>query len=206
MKRSFMNYVQESNTKIGGFPDTTVVETIKKKPKISVTPKATEVTPTQITEDIRQPEPEIQLDIVIDEPTNPFTEIIEPITEDHQSSNQMLIETFMQMKDFLVEQQNTQNTMNKMMMELVETVKTQNLFIQQKFDQLDESAIFTAKTLKETSDKLEALVIREISMPTPIVNVSLSEQKKIIKTVNRDANGLISQITEEIQQSVSEDK
>jgi hypothetical protein len=206
MKRSFMNYVQESNTKIGGFPDTTVVETIKKKPKISVAPKATEVTPTQITEDIRQPEPEIQSNIVIDELTNPFTEIIEPITEDQQSSNQMLIETFMQMKDFLVEQQNTQNTMNKMMMELVETVKTQNLFIQQKFDQLDESAIFTAKTLKETSDKLEALVIREISMPTPIVNVSLSEQKKIIKTVNRDANGLISQITEEIQQSVSEDK
>ena len=201
-----MNYVQESNSKIGGYPDAPVVETLKKKPKISVVQRAIEPARIQVTEDIEQYTPPAQPDIAIEEPIEIVTESPEPITENHHSDNQMIMETFVQMKDFLIEQQNTQNVMSKMMMELVETVRTQNLFIQQKFDQLDESAIFTAKTLKETSDKLEALVIREISMPAPIVNVSLSEQKKIIKTVNRDANGLISQITEEIQQTASEDK
>ena len=201
-----MNYVQEANSKIGGYPGTPVVETLKKKPKISVAPRATEPARVQVIEDIEQPSPPAQPDIVIEEPIEIVTESSEPITENNQSDNQMIMETFVQMKDFLIEQQNTQNVMSKMMVELVETVRTQNLFIQQKVDQLDESAIITAKTLKETSEKLEALVIREISIPTPIVNVSLSEQKKIVKTVNRDANGLISQITEEIQQTVSEDK
>jgi hypothetical protein len=198
-----MNYVQESNTKIGGYPESNVIETIKKKPKISVAPRVSEPEPVQITEDIEQFQPHVEVEQVEEIIT---TESTEPITENYQSTNEILVETFSQMKDFLIEQQNTQAVMSKMMLELVETVKTQNLFIHQKFDQLDESAIATARTLKETTDKLEALIVREIAIPAPIVNVSLSEQKKIIKTVNRDANGLISQITEEIQQSVSEDK
>jgi hypothetical protein len=48
--------------------------------------------------------------------------------------------------------------------------------------------------------------VREITVPAPIVNLSITEQKRIIKTVDRDENGLIRQITEEIEQSVSADK
>jgi len=202
MKRSFMKYVQESNTKIGIFPESSIIEA-KKKPNISVALKATESAIEQITEDIEQVQ-----EIVESEPIVEISvpETTEHIAEDYHSTDGLLVETFNQMKNFLIEQQNTQDMMSKTMMELIETVKTQNLFIQQKFDQLDEAAVITAKTLKETSDKLEALVVREISIPAPIVNVSLSEQKRIVKTVDRDSNGLIKQITEEIHHSASEDK
>ena len=198
-----MRYVQESNTKIGGFEEATVAEVPKKKPNISIVTKEHVEIPVPNTEYVEQIQ---NFEPIVEDHEDQYVEGIEPITEDHHSTDEILIETFMQMRDFLTEQQKTQAMMGKMLVELIETVKTQNLFIQQKFDQLDESAIVTANVLREASEKLEALIVREIAIPAPVVNVSLSEQKKIVKTVNRDANGLISQITEEIQQSVSEDK
>lgn len=194
-----MSYVQESNAIIGGF-EAIAEETPKKKPKIAIAPKTT---PIPIVEDIEQ---EQHFEPIVEEQEDEYIEEVETITEDFQSSNEMLIETFSRMKDFLIEQQQAQVMMSNTMMELVETVKAQNLFIQQKFDQLDEAAMVTANTLRETSEKLESLIVRDLNIPAPIVNVSLSEQKKIVKTVDRDENGLIKKITEEIQQSVSEDK
>lgn len=194
-----MSYVQESNAIIGGF-EAIAEETPKKKPKIAIAPKTT---PIPIVEDIEQ---EQHFEPIVEEQEDEYIEEVETITEDFQSSNEMLIETFSRMKDFLIEQQQAQVMMSNTMMELVETVRAQNLFIQQKFDQLDEAAMVTANTLRETSEKLESLIVRDLNIPAPIVNVSLSEQKKIVKTVDRDENGLIKKITEEIQQSVSEDK
>lgn len=194
-----MSYVQESNAIIGGF-EAIAEETPKKKPKIAIAPKTA---PIPIVEDIEQ---EQHFEPIVEEQEDEYIEEVETITEDFQSSNEMLIETFSRMKDFLIEQQQAQVMMSNTMMELVETVKAQNLFIQQKFDQLDEAAMVTANTLRETSEKLESLIVRDLNIPAPIVNVSLSEQKKIVKTVDRDENGLIKKITEEIQQSVSEDK
>lgn len=194
-----MSYVQESNAIKGGF-EAIAEETPKKKPKIAIAPKTA---PIPIVEDIEQ---EQHFEPIVEEQEDEYIEEVETITEDFQSSNEMLIETFSRMKDFLIEQQQAQVMMSNTMMELVETVKAQNLFIQQKFDQLDEAAMVTANTLRETSEKLESLIVRDLNIPAPIVNVSLSEQKKIVKTVDRDENGLIKKITEEIQQSVSEDK
>lgn len=194
-----MSYVQESNAIKGGF-EAIAEETPKKKPKIAIAPKTA---PIPIVEDIEQ---EQHFEPIVEEQEDEYIEEVETITEDFQSSNEMLIETFSRMKDFLIEQQQAQVMMSNTMMELVETVRAQNLFIQQKFDQLDEAAMVTANTLRETSEKLESLIVRDLNIPAPIVNVSLSEQKKIVKTVDRDENGLIKKITEEIQQSVSEDK
>jgi hypothetical protein len=126
------------------------------------------------------------------------------LVEKSDIKKEMLSETLIEMKNFLIEQQENQNQMGKVIAEMLDTIKSQNILISQKFDQLDEAAVVTAQMLKETSNKLESLVIRELAIPAPVVNVSLSEQKRIVKTVDRDSNGLIKKITEEIEQSVSE--
>jgi len=126
------------------------------------------------------------------------------LVEKSDIKKEMLSETLIEMKNFLIEQQENQNQMGKVIAEMLDTIKSQNILISQKFDQLDKAAVTTAQMLKETSNKLESLVIRELAIPAPVVNVSLSEQKRIVKTVDRDSNGLIKKITEEIEQSVSE--
>ena len=144
-------------------------------------------------------------------PPSPAAELFESddvpdqvLVEESVIKKEMLSETLIEMKNFLMEQQENQNQMGKVIAEMLDTIKSQNILISQKFDQLDEAAMTTAQMLKETSNKLEALVIREFSIPAPVVNVSLSEQKRIVKTVDRDNNGLIKKITEEIEQSISE--
>jgi len=94
----------------------------------------------------------------------------------------------------------------------VETESTNNELLESLRDSIDglkivleeqQNTQLTSKTLLETTEKLSQISVREINVPAPVVNVSLTEQKKIIKTVDRDSNGLIRQITEETEQSVS---
>lgn len=124
------------------------------------------------------------------------------ITEDATALN----ETLSELKNYLMEQQQNQALFGHLITELVSTIQAQNEFIQRKFDYLDESINNTSSILLETTEKLQQLAVRELSIPAPIVNVALSEQKKIVKTVDRNPDGLITKITEEIQQTVSEDK
>jgi hypothetical protein len=160
---------------------------------------------SSITEPIKAPE-SLPVSITEEKSSESSQAADQVLTEESVDKNEKLTETLMEMKNFLVEQQQNQNQMSRVIAEMLDTIRSQNILTSQKFDQLDESAASTARMLKETSNKLESLVVRELSIPAPVVNVSLSEQKRIIKTVDRDSNGLIKQVTEEIQQSISENK
>jgi hypothetical protein len=198
MKKSFQSYVIESNKVIGGYkgpPKEEKPASVKAKPNLEV---------IQIEESIDEvDEYDEYVDDTITEDVETEEEII---TEQVDLDVVALNESIIQLSSFLYEQQENQKLLGNLISGLVETVRQQNTYIQEKFDHLDEALFSTSNVLQETALKLEQLAIREVNIQPPIVNVSLSEQKRIVKTVNRDANGLISQITEEIQQSVSDDK
>lgn len=197
MKRSLATYINKS----GGFIDNSNAPLA-----IPVLSLPVEIEPlSSITEPIKAPE-SLPVSITEEKSSESSQAADQVLTEESVDKNEKLTETLMEMKNFLVEQQQNQNQMSRVIAEMLDTIRSQNILTSQKFDQLDESAASTARMLKETSNKLESLVVRELSIPAPVVNVSLSEQKRIIKTVDRDSNGLIKQVTEEIQQSISENK
>jgi seryl-tRNA synthetase len=117
-----------------------------------------------------------------------------------------LQESINDLRTALQEQQNTQVQLGKLIGKLFESVKNHDANVDQRFEHVNHTLNQTSSMLVETTEKLQQLSVREITVPAPIVNLSITEQKRIIKTVDRDENGLIRQITEEIEQSVSADK
>jgi transcription initiation factor TFIID subunit TAF12 len=117
-----------------------------------------------------------------------------------------LQETINSLKSALVEQQDNQTQLVHVIESLVQSIQQQNSLTESRFNNINKVILQTTNMLNETAEKLQSLAIREINIPAPIVNVSLSEQKRVTKTVDRDTNGLITKITEDIEQSVSQDK
>jgi hypothetical protein len=130
----------------------------------------------------------------------PVPVITEPVNTELMES---LRDSINDLRAVLEEQQSTQLKLGKLVADLFKSVKTHNEQLNQRFESVDRALKQTSDTLLETTEKLSEISVREINVPTPVVNVSLTEQKKIIKTVDRDSNGLIRQITEETEQSVS---
>jgi hypothetical protein len=124
--------------------------------------------------------------------------------------NKLLIEhlqeTISSLRSSLIEQQNNQTELVRLMTSLSESLQTQNALTEQRLSNLDSSLEHTTLILHETAEKLQSIAAREINIPAPIVNVALNEQKRVTKTVDRDANGLITKITEDTEQSVTQDR
>ena len=117
-----------------------------------------------------------------------------------------LQETITSLRSSLIEQQNNQTELVRLMTNLSESLQTQNSLTEQRLSNLDSSLEHTTLILHETAEKLQLIATREINIPAPIVNVALSEQKRVTKTVDRDENGLITKITEDTEQSVTQDR
>lgn len=207
MKKSLQNYIHNA----GGFIDRdspilldsapleiTQVVTESERPALTV------VTSDRIAEE----------ETIAEEPL--VEQVIEPLVESNTVSNlpvitesvsneflESLRESIDDLRATLLEQQGTQIQLVHLIGELFESVKTHNNNVDHRFESVDFMLRETTATLLETTQKLSQISTREITVPAPVVNVSLTEQKKIIKTVDRDSNGLIRQITEETEQSVS---
>jgi hypothetical protein len=200
MKKSLTNYISGA----GGFIDRNApvveeqpVSVIKEdRPVLTVVENKT-IVENNISESII--EPEIIAGPKIDTPKL----ITEQISIQAVESLQ---ESINDLKTALLEQQNTQIQLNQLITKLFESVKNHDNNIDKRFESVDYALNQTSAMLVETTEKLQQLSVREITVPAPVVNFSVTEQKKIIKTVDRDENGLIRQITEEIEQSVSADK
>jgi hypothetical protein len=166
--------------------------------------------PQPIAEIIQPPaEPEVQLVVENVKEAVPETVQSEPkyINESvipHFIEN--LQETITSLKSALVEQQENQAQLVHIIESLVQSIQQQSSLTESRFNNIDKVILQTTDVLNETAEKLQTLAVREINIPAPIVNVSLSEQKRVTKTVDRDPNGLITKITEDIEQSVSRDK
>jgi hypothetical protein len=117
-----------------------------------------------------------------------------------------LQETITSLRSSLIEQQNNQTELVRLMTSLSESLQTQNSLTEQRLSNLDSSLEHTTLILHETAEKLQSIAVREINIPAPIVNVALNEQKRVTKTVDRDENGLITKITEDTEQSVTQDR
>ena len=148
-----------------------------------------------------------------EEETAPIVEADEPskpvITEQDNFNNTLveyLQESIDGLRSIIVEQQNSQELLVNLINGLMESIEIQNNLNEKRFESVDSQITESAKVLLEATARLQELAIREINIPAPVVNVSLSEQKRITKTVDRDANGLITKITENIDQSVEKDK
>jgi hypothetical protein len=145
----------------------------------------------------------------------PATEVeLEPVVEQviikEDTTQQLLIENLQEtvsaLKNIIVEQQQSQAVLSEVMTSLLESIQYQNELTEKRFENVDLAISQTTSILQETAEKLQLLSIREVNIPAPVVNVSLSEQKRVTKTVDRDANGLITKITEDTEQSVTQDK
>lgn len=195
MKTSLLNYIDAS----GGFIDRNAPivkesneSNIVKEPMVVEdyvnTQHQTSVAPEPVKEDI-EIAPEVP-------------EVLVSAAADHSvehSVSDSLRESINNLQTVLVEQNNNQKHLINLVNELFESVKLHNNSINHRVESLDLLVQETSKILFETTEKLSAISTREINLPAPVVNVSLPEQKKIIKTVDRDSNGLIRQITEETE-------
>jgi hypothetical protein len=135
---------------------------------------------------------------------------VEQVIIKEDTTQQLLIENLQEtvsaLKNIIVEQQQSQSVLSEVMTSLLESIQYQNELTEKRFENLDLAISQTTSILQETAEKLQLLSIREVNIPAPVVNVSLSEQKRVTKTVDRDANGLITKITEDTEQSVTPDK
>jgi hypothetical protein len=135
---------------------------------------------------------------------------VEQVIIKEDTTQQLLIENLQEtvsaLKNIIVEQQQSQSVLSEVMTSLLESIQYQNELTEKRFENLDLAISQTTSILQETAEKLQLLSIREVNIPAPVVNVSLSEQKRVTKTVDRDVNGLITKITEDTEQSVTPDK
>ena len=136
--------------------------------------------------------------------------VVEQVIIKEDTTQQLLIENLQEtvsaLKNIIVEQQQSQSVLSEVMTSLLESIQYQNELTEKRFENLDLAISQTTSILQETAEKLQLLSIREVNIPAPVVNVSLSEQKRVTKTVDRDVNGLITKITEDTEQSVTADK
>jgi len=136
--------------------------------------------------------------------------VVEQVIIKEDTAQQLLIENLQEtvsaLKNIIVEQQQSQSVLSEVMTSLLESIQYQNELTEKRFENVDLAISQTTSILQETAEKLQLLSIREVNIPAPVVNVSLSEQKRVTKTVDRDVNGLITKITEDTEQSVTPDK
>jgi hypothetical protein len=136
--------------------------------------------------------------------------VVEQVIIKEDTTQQLLIENLQEtvsaLKNIIVEQQQSQSVLSEVMTSLLESIQYQNELTEKRFENVDLAISQTTSILQETAEKLQLLSIREVNIPAPVVNVSLSEQKRVTKTVDRDVNGLITKITEDTEQSVTPDK
>jgi hypothetical protein len=136
--------------------------------------------------------------------------VVKQVIIKEDTTQQLLIENLQEtvsaLKNIIVEQQQSQSVLSEVMTSLLESIQYQNELTEKRFENVDLAISQTTSILQETAEKLQLLSIREVNIPAPVVNVSLSEQKRVTKTVDRDVNGLITKITEDTEQSVTPDK
>jgi hypothetical protein len=192
-----------------------VPENISKLERAEITETSSKIQQELVPKIEEQPEekseeqPTVIETVVINEDTEFVEKLVAPqhINESiYPEFIESLHETISNLKTALLEQQSNQSQLMHVVESLVESIRQQTLLTEARFKNVDDVVFKTAMVLNETTEKLHAVSIKAISIPAPIVNVALNEQKKIIKTVDRDENGLISKITEEIEQTVSQDK
>ena len=195
--KSLLNYIENS----GGFIDRNAPLTKEpdavtpERPVLTIAKKA-DVVENAIVE---QPVLTEQTDLAT--PIQETVSIAPVLAEQRtfETITQQLQESIDSLKTTLVEQQNTQVQLANLIGELFESVAKHNQNIDQRFDAVNTMFETTSRTLLETTEKLAEISTRDITVPAPVVNVSLPEQKKIVKTVDRDSNGLIRQITEQTE-------
>lgn len=192
MKTSLLNYIETS----GGFIDRNapiVNLSIVKESNDSEIDKA-----AIIVEDRPELQDHTPVPSVLVEQNADIKPILHAVSTDHNVT-ESLKESINNLQTVLVEQNNNQKHLFSLVNELFESVKLHNNSINQRVENLDRLVQETSKILFETTEKLSEISSREINLPAPVVNVLLPEQKKIVKTVDRDSNGLIRKVTEETE-------
>lgn len=134
----------------------------------------------------------------------------EEIITETRDFNSTLVETLQEsiegLRLIILDQHNNQMMLTNLITGLIESLEIQNKLTDKRFESVDSQITESSRVLLEATVRLQELSVREINIPAPVVNVSLSEQKRVTKTVDRDANGLITKITEDTEQSVEKDK
>jgi hypothetical protein len=199
--KSLLNYIETS----GGFIDRNTPLAKEPEPVVVDRPVLTIAKKDAVAESVEQPDP-LLIEQVAPEPMVEAVPASAPVVHEHQAVEN-LAEKMQELIDALhatvAEQQNTQIELTNLIGKLFESVAKHSKAVDQRFEAVNTMLESTSQTLLETTEKLAAVSTREINIPAPVVNVSLPEQKKIIKTVDRDSNGLIRQITEETEPAVN---
>jgi hypothetical protein len=193
--KSLLNYIENS----GGFIDrdaAVIIENTQPQPELPMLSIAT----ADVGQDLEITPEVVLLESEISQQSLPVeTPMME--SQDNDNIKDKLQESIDALQAVLAEQQRNQLGLADLIARLVDSLEHQNRSIDQRFEEVNSVLKSTSQTLLETTEKLSAIATREITVPAPVVNVSLPEQKRIIKTVDRDSNGLIRQITEETEQT-----